>query len=218
MLGLKTHLLTHVHRQQDTKFIEILKRMRVGASTHSDLNHLVGNSAQVQCEHALKLFAVNAPANDENHNNLVKLPGPFHPFAAIDSANDPNVKEAYLQEMLKHCPAPKMLFIKEKARVMCLKNVDHRLVNGSLGTVKRVFPMYNSVNSLVQVGVMVEFDGNLGEDGFAHTFYTHRLGEQVDPANHFTIRGQNNKKLAQRIQLPLRLAWAVSIHQSQGKV
>jgi len=215
-LDLRIHELKHVHRQQDTEFIKVLQRMRVGKSTMSDLNHLMSNSASEPMQGALKLFAVNAPADHENELNLAKLPGRAHRFNAVDSASSPNVHESCLQDMLRHCPAPKLLIIVEGARVMCLKNINDNLVNGSLGTVKSVFPTYNEDQRLTQVNVTVEFDGQLGAGTFLHTFSTHIAGREVDPANHFTICGQDNKKLAQRIQLPLRLAWAISIHKSQG--
>ena len=214
----KVHLLEQVHRQQDVKFIEILKRMRIGKSTISDLSYLVQNSRKERHEGALKLYAVNAPADNENELKLAELPGVAHRFCAIDSAQNANVHQDILQERLKHCQAPRLLILKVGARVMCLKNVDHRLVNGSLGTVKRVVPVRDSNNNIECARVEVEFDGQLGASSFLHVFETHICGSEVAHENLFTVRGQDHQKLAQRIQIPLRLAWAVSMHKSQGTV
>ena len=214
----KVHLLEQVHRQQDVKFIEILKRMRVGKSTISDLSYLVQNSRKERQEGALKLYAVNAPADNENELKLADLPGVAHRFCAIDSAQNANVHHDVLQERLKHCQAPRLLILKVGARVMCLKNVDERLVNGSLGSVKRVLPVLDFRNSIKCARVEVEFDGQLGAEPFLHVFETHVSGSEVSQENLFTVRGQDHQKLAQRIQIPLRLAWAVSMHKSQGKL
>ena len=226
-LEFKIHLLRHVHRQRDEKFIQILQRMRVGESKISDLSYLVQHSCKERIEGALKLYAVNASADNENEMQLATLPGFPHVFNSLDSADNPNVSNDALQDRLKHCQCPRQLILKINARVMCLKNISDVLVNGSLGRVARIWPTYtdetnptnptNPTNQPIHfVNIEVEFDGQLGSDSHLYVFQTHVLGKQVEPANLFTTRGSDNKKLAQRIQIPLRLAWAISIHKSQG--
>ena len=218
-LDFRTHVLKQVHRQQDVKFIQVLQRARLGMATISDLSYLVHNSAKTPMENSLKLYAVNQKADEENETRLAQINEAVHRFDAIDSGMDANVPDSRVQEILKHCLAPRQLFLKKGARVMCLKNVNITLVNGSMGTVKDFsFSRDQGENGrIIQAHVTVEFDGQLGDSNFLHTFSTHMPGCEVDPNILFTIRGQNQKKLAQRIQIPLRLAWAVSIHKSQGK-
>ena len=215
-LDFKVHVLSQVHRQQDVRFIQILQRMRMGQSTISDLSYLIQNSSKTPIPDCLKLYAVNAPADNENEMQLAELPGRAHRFFAIDSGSNPNIHESCLKDILKHCPCPSLLILKVGARVMCLKNVSENLSNGSIGTVEDIFQSAGENQFTARVCVLVNFDGQLGSSSFKHTFSTHIIGEEVQPENMFTIRGQNNNKLAQRIQIPLRLAWAVSIHKSQG--
>lgn len=215
-LDIKTHLLTHVHRQQDVAFIKILQRMRTGICTADDHRFLLQNSAQVPHQGSLQLFATNLPADTYNGQKLAELQGRYHPFNSVDSSANASVTTTQLDGQLKNCPAPKRLVIKEGARVMCLKNISENLVNGSIGTVTKVTPHYNEDNILHHVNVEVEFDGQLGGESFTHRFSTHVPGEEPEKQNLFTITGQDQKKLCQRIQIPLKLAWAISIHKSQG--
>ena len=217
-LHVKTHVLRMVHRQQDVRFIHILQRMRLGVATQEDINYLHANSAQVPNPGALKLYSKNAPADSENETRLAEIHARTHIFRSIDSGANANMSDEHVAEVLKHSSAPKVLALKVGARVMCLKNIDRRLVNGSTGTVVLIFPTYDeNERLLLYVNVRVQFDGQLGEDGFEYTFESHIAGSEVKQENHFTISGHDNVKRAQRIQLPLRLAWAISIHKSQGK-
>jgi len=237
-LGFRNHLLTTVHRQSgDDRFAEVLGRMRLGQSTHEDWRYLVENDAHKgggDPQSALRLFATNAPADQVNWETLLATVGqaegpnwweptavsphahrfraPPHMFRALDEG---------ATHLLEHCPAPKVLWLCEGARVMCLKNLLDRLVNGSLGTVTRIArKMYARPSGQVdgiQVEIVVLFDGLLGAAPFEHVFQvdSHRMPDRA--VCEFSIRDTKDKKAkACRQQLPLRLAWACSIHKSQG--
>ena len=118
------------------------------------------------------------------------------------------------EHALDNCPAPKALYLCVGARVMCLKNLGANLVNGSLGRVVSVTLTFTGGKP--SVGIVVMFDGLLGSEPFSHTFKTHDPDAPDDMTNKFTVRGSDNKEKASRIQIPLRLAWACSIHKSQG--
>jgi len=205
-LNFITHKLTHVHRQQDMSFIRILQRMRKGEGTSDDLCHLLHNSADVPQTGSLKLFGTNAPAIDYNANMLRNIKGVFHIFHAIDSASDQIMINGELDRVLKNCPAPERLTLTVGARVMCLRNIHSQLVNGSLGTVTDIKLCYDEHGSVHHVNITVEFDGQLGQDSFKHCFQTHCRGEVPSAENHFVVTGQDQRNLAHRIQIPLRLA------------
>jgi ATP-dependent exoDNAse (exonuclease V) alpha subunit len=122
------------------------------------------------------------------------------------------------EHRLEHCPVPKQLWLCMGARVMCLKNITDRLVNGSVGAVHHVEVVSDASGKVVGLDISVKFDGQLGDDAFFHTFHTHRdgLAEDVQRVNRFSVRDEKQKEVAYRIQIPLRHAWACSIHKAQG--
>ena len=214
-LQAKTHRLSTVHRQaNDAPFIRILQRARLGQGTQEDLDYLLSNSAQTPPDGALRLFALNAAADEYNKGCLSRIDATYHAFNALDSATD---SEADPQILLKNCTAVKQLIIKEGARVICLKNIAETNVhNGSLGTVKKI-DVFSFENTVHHVNISVHFDPLVGdENGYTHTFKTHIQGTEVARENLFKIEGANKTTLAQRIQIPLKLAYGISIHKSQG--
>ncbi|XP_048258237.1 uncharacterized protein LOC125383642 [Haliotis rufescens] len=93
--------------------------------------------------------------------------------------------------LLQRCQAKKNLQLKVGAPVILIRNVKHSLVNGSKGTVL----------SFTDKGPVVDFDG---------------LCVLVEPLN-FEIYDSNQKKVrANRKQIPLRLAFALTVHRAQG--
>lgn len=192
---------------------------------------------------ALRLFARNKPADEHNWGRFCEtvhqmtghpfwmandtIPagmGPFrsfrnvpYPICALDTADVPDA----VRRRIEDCPAPRLLWLCRGARVMCLKNLTPELVNGSVGTVVEITkemeppPLQRRVK---WVSVVVRFDGMLNGDSFHHTFHTYHedLPDDVKAANRFSIHDDKHKEIACRIQMPLRHAWACSIHKSQG--
>jgi len=226
-LELRNHVLTMVHRQgSDVAFAKLLNRMRLGEGTPADLSHLVENSAQgAPPGDALRLFARNKPADDLNKERFEALVGYKQvssdlgegwsftqvptKFDAIDTF--PHSPKP-LPDLLANCPAPKTLWLAVGARVMCLKNIETvngRLVNGSLGVVKTFAPERdNPTNRIVGMTTVVTFDAVLGAPAFEYMFRTHVPSVAPTTENTFSVTEGRQIK-AQRIQIPLRLAWAV---------
>lgn len=131
-----TILLTKVFRQQgDTKFIEMLNKMRLGqidAETEMEFKKLNRPLPQDDIIPA-ELYSTRSEVERANYSRLNKLPGKAHIFRAIDGGalEDRELREKLLQNFL----APKELQLKIGAQVMMIKNIDATLVNGSLGKV-----------------------------------------------------------------------------------
>ena len=215
-LRFKNHVLTIIHRQSgDPEFAEVLGRVRLGRATQKDLVYLTKNSATDEPDNCLKLFALNKPAdqlNQKRFRELVAAGNAPHPFKSIDAGEK--------KHLLEQCQAPQLLWLCVGARVMCLRNlIEGRLVNGSTGTVLAVRPIQGpSGGAIVGATVDVRFDGMLGSQPFTHSFRTYDPSmPESDVARNleFTVT-EGSKKVASRIQLPLRLAWAVSVHKAQG--
>ena len=246
-LAFRNHVLTRVHRQgADPEFAHILGRMRLGVATHDDWRYLVqhcaGDGAPEPMGEGdpLRLFAKNAPADAHNNARFEEAVGQLTgwPFWKPLDARPTGVGTARTfrstpypiyainwapkgtEHRLENCPVPAQLWLCVGARVMCLKNITDRLVNGSVGTVHGVERAVKPDQPLVVIGIdiCVRFDGQLGEDAFFHTFHTHRdgLAEDVNKVNRFSVRDDKQKEVAYRIQIPLRHAWACSIHKAQG--
>lgn len=217
-LAPKVHILTHVHRQSgDPQFADVLARVRVGTTTAADVEYLKANSAPQPTAEALQLFARNEPAdqlNAQRFKALLARGKRAYRFCAIDSGSK--------QQLLDKCPAPKELFLCEGARVMCLRNlISGQLTNGTTGTVKAVTsvvdPGYAGTQTVTGATVTVTFDGLVGDAPFDYEFRTYSPGAARADAVHYEFTTMDGEKLlAQRIQLPIRLAWAVSIHKAQG--
>lgn len=131
-----TIMLTKVFRQQgDSKFIEMLNKMRLGqidAETEREFKKLSRPLPQDEIIPA-ELYSTRNEVERANYQRLNRLPGKAHVFHAIDGGvlEDREMKEKLLQNFL----APKELQLKIGAQVMMIKNIDATLVNGSLGKV-----------------------------------------------------------------------------------
>lgn len=186
--------LKHVFRQADPRFLALLGAMRQGRITPADesvLRSLVSERSAIEAsETHVVLTPNNANAYRINQARLDDLPGKAQTF-------DATVHGTFDE---KSYPTEADLELKEGARVMLIKNdPEGRWVNGSLCTVAG----FSGRN------VIVELDGHAYEiEPAAWEKYKYA----VDP---------ETKKVSREVvgtfkQVPLRLAYAVTIHKAQG--
>lgn len=186
--------LKHVFRQDDPKFLALLNALRAGKLTPMDesvLKDLVrGRSAIDASRTHVVLTPNNANAARINQARLDELPGAPHLFAAAIEGEFDN----------KSYPTDAALTLKKGARVMLVRNdPEGRWVNGTIGTVEGFTP----------IAVKVSIDGRVHE---------------VEPAAWEKFRynfDTGAKKIDRKVigtfkQIPLRLAYAVTIHKAQG--
>ncbi len=192
--------LQRVYRQKDAVFIDILNAIRNNSLTDAQLDLLNRQCVQkLQNQRPLDvtLTTVNRVADDINQRNLDALPGaPFQSAARILGRLNRG-----------QFPAPQMLRLKTGAQVMMLNNdARGRWVNGTMGAVTD-FEFFEEGKNLVEV---------LLEDGKRVDVFPFRwdVFHQVFDQKSGTIEAE---PLGSFTQFPLRLAWALTIHKSQGK-
>eukprot|EP00579_Thalassiosira_antarctica_P012030 CAMPEP_0201922578 /NCGR_PEP_ID=MMETSP0903-20130614/10574_1 /ASSEMBLY_ACC=CAM_ASM_000552 /TAXON_ID=420261 /ORGANISM="Thalassiosira antarctica, Strain CCMP982" /LENGTH=778 /DNA_ID=CAMNT_0048459739 /DNA_START=65 /DNA_END=2401 /DNA_ORIENTATION=+ len=160
----------------------------------------------------------NRDVDKANEREMAKLPGEIHTFKSRDRA----VNDA-MKGQLKGCQAPPQLDLKIGAQVMLLKNIDLEkgLANGSRGVV--VGFQRPKSGSDVPTGFkkmdlpVVKFDSvkAVGNDKEGDD-------DSMDEGNEFTIHPEEwankmgDQTVSSRLQIPLRLAWSISVHKSQG--
>jgi len=188
---LKIFELTTIHRQHEEEFKTMLTAVRHGTVTAEIAGRLNEVGARpAPTEDAITLATRNDTVNRINASELAKLPGRSL-TAKADITGDFGGRAF---------PADETLELKVGARVMFLRNDgDQRWVNGTVGTVRKIAST-----------VFVEVDGE-----------THEVEPTVWEKYKYSYSAAT-KQLTRDIvaefnQFPLRLAWAVTIHKSQGK-
>lgn len=187
-LDLKICYLEEQHRQKDGEYLEILNAIRQNTVSPVIIERLKSRHNKVLDvkREATKLYTHNADVDAENMRELDKLPGDL-----VEYQMDTRGKENIAETLKKGCLAPEMLRLKKGARVMLVKNNhEEKYANGTLGVVE-------------------ECDGY----GISVALNDGRT-IAVKPTN-WKIE-EDGKTKAEIIQYPLRLAWAITVHKSQG--
>ncbi|ACN13337.1 helicase-family protein [Desulforapulum autotrophicum HRM2] len=198
----RTELLTielnHIYRQTDDRFIRLLNRVRsnrLDTETIGELNQrYIENFTPHQDQGYITLTTHNNSADTTNRDRLAKLSGKSHRFSATVTGEFPD----------HTLPAPATLVFKIGAQVMFLRNdssPQRRYYNGKIGKIMAV--------SDQEIRILCP-----GE--------TEEI--TVEPVEWQNIRytvHPETREISQEIigtfkQFPLNLAWAITIHKSQG--
>ncbi|XP_004466702.1 ATP-dependent DNA helicase PIF1 [Dasypus novemcinctus] len=184
--------LTEVWRQADQTFVSLLQAVRLGRCSKEVTRQLRATAAHKVGRDGIVATRLCTHQDDvalTNQRRLQELPGEMHSFEAMDS--DPD----QAQTLDAQCPASRLLQLKLGAQVMLVKNlaVSRGLVNGARGVV-----------------VGFEAEGR----GLPQVRFLCGVTEIIR-ADRWTVQAAGGQLLSRR-QLPLQLAWAISIHKSQG--
>ncbi|TAN61275.1 AAA family ATPase [bacterium] len=182
--------LTEQYRQDDDDFIAMLSAIRRNAFGENQLRYIEARKKEHHSapDGAPRLFSHNADVDRINEGMLSKLSGERKAFAMSSQGFD-----ALVAILKKGCISPEALYLKTGAAVMFTKNnLKKGFVNGTLGVVDG----FNKTNGNPVIKIR---SGQLIE------------AEPVD----WTME-ENGKVRARITQLPLRLAWAITVHKSQG--
>ena len=188
--------LKTVYRQQDDHFISLLNQIRENRATDETFQALnkryIPNFTPPADGNYIRLTTHNAPANFINEQELAALPSKSYSFTAEVEDNFPETSY----------PADYHLVLKQGAQVMFIKNdPQHRFYNGMIGEVVRI-----SNDEIIVRSKDTDEEFELERMEWTNSKYT--LNEETKEIEE-TVEGVFR-------QYPVRLAWAITIHKSQG--
>lgn len=232
--------LHQVFRQKDPEFANMLNEMRRGDLSDKTVSTFRGLTRALDSGPSMaltELFSTRHEVEGANRQRMDKLHGNTEVFLARDGGS---LQEEHRTRLLENCMAPREIALKKGAQVMLIKNIDEMLVNGSLGKVlgfmnEQQFDSWHAGGNLGR--------GSFAFDGEAANSYEERkqkltsmIGttQQSWPLVRFQmadgttrdllcqreswkVEQPNGEVLASRSQIPLILAWALSIHKAQGQ-
>lgn len=190
--------LTKVYRQSDPVFIGILDHIRTSQAQMKDLQ-LLNQRVGAQLDESDSKLAITLSTRRDtvdyiNENQLKLLPGEPTLFRG-------NIQGEFPENSL---PTPIELYLKTGAQVIFIKNdIEHQWVNGTLGTI-------------------IGFDDE--DDAKIYVRTENGLDVMVEPAAWSNMRYHFNEvekkieeeEIGRYEQYPIRLAWAITVHKSQG--
>ena len=193
-MGYLTVELKKVYRQQDEQFISLLNQIRENRASDATLQALnqrfIPNFEAPKNSNFIRLTTHNAPAQQINEQQLAALPSRAFSYTAEVEDNFP--ESSY--------PADFMLTLKPGAQVMFIKNdPQHRFYNGMIGEVIGVKPDEEGDKIIVRSKDSDE------EFELEKMEWVNEETKEIEE----TVEGKFR-------QYPLRLAWAITIHKSQG--
>ncbi len=181
--------LSEQHRQEDATFLEFLTAIRRGSVVEGHKDLLRKRYSPRPKGDITQLYSHNADVDALNDRELAKLSDASRVFHMVSHGS-----EKLVDALKRGCLSPESLVLKVGARVMFTKNdvQTHRYANGTLG-------------------VVADF---VKETGLPVVKTKSGKSLMVEPVEWSLI--DNGKILARITQLPLRLAWAMTVHKSQG--
>ena len=213
-LNIHPIILKKVIRQTDADFIKALNNIRKGNKYTEDLELFYQREQSCNNEEKQKIlhiYANNKPADKHNSRCYEEIKGKPYTYDSnvyyeekgeLRLLTPQDKLSAYKNEIMikfnKNCKAPIQLQLKKGCRVMLLKNINigQGLVNGACGT----------VDDLTEASITVSFDNGHKE----RIDERERVDEEV-----FEFPEEGVKRI-ERHQYPLRLAYGITIHKSQG--
>ncbi len=184
-----TCYLTEQHRQEDELLLGLLNSIRKNDVDESHYT-LLGEQTDIGYTdiEPTKLYTHNSDVDSMNTSRLRELNSQSVHFK-MDTKGTKHVVES----LVKNCLSPETLELRKEAMVMCTKNnFEAGYVNGTLGRV-------------------TDFDR---EDGFPVIETSDGRSIKISPQSWSVI--EDGKVKGEITQVPLRLAWAITVHKSQG--
>ena len=184
--------LTEQHRQGDDYLNDILNAIRAQSIDHQHIQALEQTRHQDIGDTFTRLYTHNMDVDNINFKHLNEIETESKQFDAVCDGN-----EKLIETLKSSVRAPEILNLKKHAKVMFVKNnFDMGYINGSLGEV---------------IGFEEDDDHGI----LPKVKLTDGTVLLVEPET-WSVDNDAGKTIASFQQIPLRLAWAITIHKSQG--
>lgn len=207
--------LQRIQRQTDEGFIDFLTAVRNGKVTKKHYDYIINRATSrlpqselKKFENAVRIMPTNERCANYNYEKLKQLKQPIAEIAAIHSPN--SAKNADAKKAGGLIP---ILYLCNGARVMLTSNqcAAKGLANGSFGTVQAILYEEGHQPPEIPKAVIVKFDeftGNSILETIPKCVAITSITAEWPDKSGFSYSRQ---------QIPLRLAWAITIHKSQGQ-
>ncbi|MEK7530824.1 MAG: PIF1 family DEAD/DEAH box helicase [Patescibacteria group bacterium] len=180
--------LSEQHRQEDETFLDFLSALRRDSIDDTHYELLRTRYTEKPADGVTQLYTHNADVDSLNDAELKKLKGDVKKFDMEERGS-----KKLIDALKRGCLSPERLLLKIGARVMFTKNdMERKYVNGTLGVVK----------------------GFAQETGYP-IVKTNTGRELIVEPDEWRL-ADGGRVLARIMQIPLRLAWAMTVHKSQG--
>ena len=190
--------LEKIHRQDDKVFIDLLNNLRNNLITNEDLDllntHVNPNLTTKEKEGFISLTTHNAKADEMNAKELSALKGKSFSY-------DTEITGEFNENQY---PIEKRLELKEGAQIMFIKNdisFDKQFYNGKIGFIE----------SLTSDEIVVSFPEEKKKVN-VQKFEWNNIRYEVDP----NTQEIKEKVIGTFVHFPIKLAWAITVHKSQG--
>jgi len=218
-------LTQNMRQKDDQPFTELLNRIRTASQIERDIqciqSRLVNPTDIDYPPHALHIFAENAPVDQHNNKHLQQLTTPLHRLKATDQY-PPNVAKQDIDRGRSETGGLESeILVKENCRVMLTTNIDNndRLINGQMGVIKKIAVNQSTNKPSV---IYVKFDdsqaGTTAIEKWPDKYARENAAVPIQPVlTRIKVRpGKPSSPEIQRIQFPITLAWACTVHKVQG--
>lgn len=209
-------------QREDRMFAEMLNRLRTATHTEEDIctlkSRIISPLSEIYPHDALHIFATR---NDVDHHNAQMLSKQTEEKIEISSINKiPNVVKNFdILQMVGGLPYS--LTLCKNARIMLIKNLDvsDGVVNGATGKILDI--IHSESSSSFPKAIVIQFDnrkiGRIARQSSKISLQGYECGVPILPAEVKQNAGRSDSSPEiTRIQFPVVLCWACTIHKVQG--